>query len=188
VGVACEFAYADASWPGNFPGDSDRAGGAGPVRRGNRPDHAPEEGHDLSGFQVVLTAEGGRCPIVAQAVSGKDGRFSLGRLPVGIYHYYVLPPPPGWSFKFPNHGDTRVIAGRENHLPFLAFPGNNDKIVQPPSCPGGPGANPPDPQASPKPGLAYTGASLVVPGIAGLLALLAGAVTVFVTRRRRPTD
>lgn len=188
VEVNCEFAYADLA--GDFPGDIDRATVPGLLVAVTGQINSYVEGADLSGFRVVLTADGGGCPITAQAVTGKDGRFSLGKVQAGRYHYYIVPPPPGWWIKLYNHGDTQVIAGRDNHWTFLAAPSpGNNSIVLPPDCPGGPGTNPPGPQGSPGPtALAYTGASLVVPGVAGLLALMVGGATVFLARRRRPAE
>jgi hypothetical protein len=191
VQVDCEFAYKDM-WSSGSPRDTDRATVPGQFAEVTGQIRTYPEDVDLSGFRVVVTAAGGQCPIIAEAVTGKDGRFSLGKLPAGRYHYYVVPPPPGWWFKFNNHGETDVVANRPNEWSFLTAPnGDNGSIVQPPNCPGNPGGpgtpgtNPPAPQGSAGTGLAYTGASMLVPGIAGLLALLAGTGAVLVTRRRR---
>lgn len=189
VEANCQFAYADM--PGNgFPSDTDRAAMPGQLVEVTGQINSYVEGSDMTGFRVVLTADGGGCPIIAEAVTGRDGKFSLGKVQAGRYHYYIVPPPPGWWFKLYNHGDTQVVAGQTNHWSFLAAPSpGNNNIVLPPDCPGGPpGTNPPGPQGSPGTNLAYTGTSLVVPGVAGLLALLVGGATVFLSRRRRPVE
>jgi hypothetical protein len=141
---------------------------------------------DLTGFRVVLAAPDGGCPITADAKTDADGNFSLGRVPVGRYTIILVPPNENWWVKLHNFSTYTVIAGQENRTGFLVSPGpRNGDFKTPPNCPGNPGGNAPAPQGSAAPGLAYTGASLVVPGIVGLLALLAGVGAVLVTRRRR---
>lgn len=140
---------------------------------------------DLTGFRVVLAAPDGGCPITADATTDAEGRFSMKHVPVGRYLSILVPPTKNWWVKLHNFGGLTVVAGQENHTGFLVSPGSqNADFTSPPNCPGG---GPGTPQASPTPGLAYTGASLVVPGLVGLLALLAGTGAVLATRRRRNT-
>ncbi|HEX6352148.1 hypothetical protein [Actinophytocola sp.] len=189
VSVDCVFAYAELTGDLDNPraGDKATVPGKSAVVKG-----AVSVGPDLSGagFRVVLTGADGKCPIIAEATTDANGRFTLGEVPVGEYIAYVLPPTPRWIFKGNNDKPVTVIAGRENFIGYVAFPAeaDNDFLKQPPTCGGGgggPGATPPGPQGSTKPGLAYTGASIIVPGVAGLLALMAGIGAVLVTRRRK---
>jgi hypothetical protein len=148
-------------------------------------------GPEPAGWRIVVTARDGACPVRAQGTTDANGFVALGRLPVGIYRVYALPPTPDWWFRFVNTnvGQLSVVAGGDSSTTFLAYqtPGGSHEYTQPPNCPGsgGSGGVPPGPQSSASPGLAYTGASLLVPGIAGLLALLTGAGAVVLTRRRR---
>jgi LPXTG-motif cell wall-anchored protein len=66
-------------------------------------------------------------------------------------------------------------------------PGDASAPTLPADCPTTPAAPPaPAPQGRPAPaGLAETGASIAVPGIIGLLAVLTGAGAMIATRRRK---
>lgn len=84
------------------------------------------------------------------------------------------------------HSPSSLVAGEERLFTWLAGPTSQPSDApKPPDCPGS--TNPPGPQGSAAPGLAQTGASLVLPGIAGLLAVLAGTGALLLTRRRRAT-
>jgi hypothetical protein len=148
-------------------------------------------GVDLSGFRIVLASADGACPITAQGKSSADGQVKLGRVPVGRYHAYAVPPTMRWWFKSGNNRAYDVSITQQNVIYFMAFPHPQEQDLKlPPDCPGsgGPSGNPPAPQGSAGDGLANTGASLVLPGIAGLLALLAGLGTVLLTRKRDPSE
>ncbi|TDV45468.1 carboxypeptidase-like regulatory domain-containing protein [Actinophytocola oryzae] len=133
---------------------------------------------DLTGFRVVVTARGGGCPIVAEATTGRDGSFSLGQLPVGRYLVILVPPTDDWRVATHNFADLDVVAGQENRIGFEVSPGaRNRDFKVPPNCTAAP-------QGSVLPPLAYTGASLVLPGVAGLVALILGAGTLLLVRRR----
>jgi hypothetical protein len=189
VQVDCWFSYAGMGDSGS-PRDTDRATLPGQF--------AEVTGHFSpfgAGIRLILTADGGGCPILAEATADNNGRFSLGRLPVGRYHYYIEPPNLTWGVKRPNHGDIDVIFGQDNVWGFSLYSLGMPTSITPLNCPdtpGGPGVpgttTPPAPQGSAGPGLAYTGASMLVPGIAGLLALLAGTGAVLVARRRRTPE
>jgi len=144
-----------------------------------------------AGFRMVLTGPDGTCPIFAEGTTDSNGSVVLRRVPVGRHRLYTIPPTPGWWFRLslPNYYDWEVVSGQTNEATFIAgwSPGGSNTHTQPPNCPGsgGPGGGTPAAQGSATPGLAYTGASLLVPGIAGLLALLAGTGALVVTRRRR---
>lgn len=146
---------------------------------------------DLSDFGIVLTSLDG-CPIIAKTVTGADGTYSIKGVPAGRYYVYIVLKP-GWDYKlswFPL-SPMSLVAGKENTRSWWLTPiSGTPSAPTPPVCPGdgGPGTTPPapQPQGSAGTGLAYTGASLLVPGLAGLLALLAGTGAVLVTRRRKP--
>jgi hypothetical protein len=188
VSVDCLFGYAELIGDLDNPRASDEA--AVPGRTGDLSGGiSSTDGAAIGGWRVVLTGKDGKCPIVAETKTDEKGRFALNDLPVGQYEVYVIPTTSKWLFKGSNHAPVTVVAGRDNHVTFKAFPIDYDNtLAPPPPCgdgDGGPGTNPPGPQGSPTPGLAYTGASMLVPGVVGLLALLAGIGTVLVTRRRR---
>ncbi|MFL6121741.1 carboxypeptidase-like regulatory domain-containing protein [Actinophytocola sp.] len=143
-----------------------------------------------AGFRVLLTRKG--CPVVAEGTSDAAGRFSLGQLPVGRYELYVVPPSAHWFFKYGNHVPVDVIANRDNDYYVVQVwedDHDNPDLAQPPNCTGAgtPTTNPPAPRGSSTPGLAHTGANLVLPGLAGVFALLLGTGALLFTRRRKLT-
>lgn len=142
----------------------------------------------LAGFRFVLTAADGSCPIVAQGTTNAEGDVDLGRVPVGRYQAVAVPPSARWWFKAGNSAPITVVTTEPNEVRFLAIPTADDQaLTQAPDCPGS-GGNPPAPQGSAGSGLAYTGASMIMPGIAGLVTLLAGLGAVLLSRRRRPSE
>lgn len=187
VAVDCYFSYPGV-WE-NMNRDSDEAAVPGQFAEVTGV-ISTSPGVDLSGFRIVLAAADGGCPITVQGKSGADGQVKLGRVPVGHYHAYAVPPTMRWWFKAGNSRAFDVVLSQRNVIYFMAFPHPQEQdLTPPPDCPGGggPGGNPPAPQGSAGDGLAQTGASLVLPGIAGLLAVLAGTGALLLTRRRRET-
>lgn len=186
VSVDCEFRYPGYPDARN-PRDADYSTVPGRTATLTGRLYRTTDGTGFADVRVLLTSVDG-CPIVAETRTDAEGRFTLGPVPAGRYHFYTVPPP-GWGFKFPEttKAPVSVPAGPPKELNVALWQSNTPPLP-PPNCPGGgPGANPPGPQGSAKPGLAYTGASMLVPGIAGLAALLAGIATVALTRRRRTT-
>lgn len=189
VAVDCVFAYAELT--GDLDNPRASAEAAVPGKTGDlHGSISAAQGAAVGGWRVALTGKDGKCPIVAETKTDERGSFTLKNVPVGQYEVYVVPPTTKWLFKGTNHKPVTVVAGRHNQVTFIAFTSDNDTPwPAPPSCGdgggGGPGTTPPAPQGSPNPGLAYTGASMLVPGAIGLLALLAGVGAVLVTRRRR---
>jgi hypothetical protein len=187
VAVNCTFSYPGVAE--NLNHDSDEASVPGQFAEVTGV-ITTSPGVDLSGFRIVLTAANEGCPIIAQGKSSAGGQVNLGRVPVGRYHAYAVPPTMRWWFKSGNSREFAVAITQQNVIYFMAFPHPQEQDLKlPPNCPGsgGPGGNPPTPQGSAGGGLAYTGASLIVPGIAGLLTLLAGLAAVLLTRRRSAT-
>jgi LPXTG-motif cell wall-anchored protein len=194
VRVDCVFRQAGVDYGGN-PSASDEAAVPGQSAEfsGEITNNDPQASR--AGFRVILTHKGGGCPIVGEDTSDVAGRFSLGVLPVGQYEMFVVPPDKHWVFKYGNHVPVDVIANRDNDYYLIwvyGGVGDNPSLEQPPcggpggsGGPGGPGGNPPAPQGSALPDLAYTGASLVLPGLAGMVALLLGGGALLLSRRRR---
>jgi LPXTG-motif cell wall-anchored protein len=191
VRVDCVFRESGVDYGAN-PQASDEAAVPGQSAEFSGQITTNEIGASLSGFRVILTHKDGGCPIVGEDTSDVAGRFSLGVLPVGQYDMYVVPPDKHWVFKYGNHVPVDVIANRDGDY-YLIWVyggiGDNPDLEQPPcggpGGPGGPGGNPPAPQGSALPDLAYTGASLVLPGLAGMVALLLGGGALLLSRRRR---
>lgn len=188
VRVDCEFSQAGVDYGAN-PRASDEA--TFPGRKADLTVAVTTSG-EASGFRVVLTKGKDECPVVAETKTGPDGKAILKDVPVGRYQLYVVPPTKKWFFKKGNTTGAEAVANRDNGYNFVAWEQSEDNpaLAQPPSCPGGggPGTNPPAPQGSTGSGLAYTGASLVIPGIAGLIAVVAGIGVLALTRRRRTTS
>jgi hypothetical protein len=132
------------------------------------------------------------CAIVAETTTGADGTFAFQQVPVGIYMVYLFPPP-GWRAEHDNPSRIDVVGDRETGMGITVVPG----AAAPPTLPsclssGGAGPGPATaaapaataPQSARVPVLAHTGASVLGPGVAGMLALLVGIGLVFVARRR----
>jgi len=192
VRVDCVFGQSGVDYGAN-PRASDEAAVPGQSAVFHGQITTNDVGASISGFRVILTQKGGGCPIVGEDTSDVAGRFSLGQLPVGQYDMFVVPPDKHWVFKYGNHVPVDVITNRDGDS-YLIWVyrgiGDNPSLEQPPACggpggPGGPGGNPPAPQGGTLPDLAYTGASLVLPGLAGMVALLLGGGALLLTRRRR---
>ncbi len=185
VTVGCDFGYAGID-EGN-PSDNDRA--AVPGMLGDITGFIGHDDTGLAGVRVVLVSEEARCPIVAEAKTGADGRFTMEDVPVGEYDLYMYPPA-GWRIKHGNPSHTYLVgAGPADHnIQVVRGEAPTPELPeQPADC--GPGSGPttttPAPQGRPAPGLASTGASIGTPVAIGALALLAGVGALLVTRRRR---
>lgn len=185
VGIDCIFGHAGAPYAESNPRDADYAKVPGQFIDVNGQVTTIVGGVGVAGWRFVLTEVGG-CPVVGEAVSNANGEFTIKHVPAGRYFLYVVPTP-GWTFKgaWVPPAPIPLAAGDGTFLTYLAAPTSQPSgATPPPDCPGGP-TNPPGPQGSATPGLAATGASLVLPGIAGLLAVLAGTAALLLTRRRR---
>jgi len=189
VRVDCAFGQSGVDYGAN-PRTSDQASVPGQVAEFSGQITNNDPGASRAGFRVLLTHKGGGCPIVGEDTSDPAGRFSLGPLPVGQYDMFVVPPDKHWVFKYGNHVPVDVVANRDgdDYLVWVyGGVGDNPNLVPPPACagPGGPGGNPPAPRGSALPDLAHTGASLVLPGLSGMAALLLGGGALLLARRRR---
>lgn len=186
VTVGCDFGYQGIE-EGN-PSDTDFADVPG--MRGTITGFVGHGETGLAGVRVVLVAEA-HCPIVAEATTGADGRFTMAQVPVGEYDMYLYPPK-GWRVEYDNPTHTGLFgAGPADHG-IGVVPGEApapELPEQPADCtPSTPTTTTtaPAPQGSPAPsGLASTGASIGTPVAIGVLALLAGVGALLVTRRRR---
>jgi uncharacterized repeat protein (TIGR01451 family) len=164
-------AYAEALVPGQL-GDLE-----GVVARGET---------FVAGVRVVLVPKDG-CAVTADVTTAEDGTFAFRQVPVGRYRAYVFPPT-GWHVT-ENPSPAEVVG--PNFLFVVLEPGDRP-LPTLPSCqpaanllttaptPSTPAAS--VPRAAPVPALAHTGVNILAPGIAGLLALLAGAGAVFLAR------
>lgn len=147
-------------------------------------------GHDKPGIgigdvRVVLVGEG-RCPILAETRTDAAGHFELRNVPAGDHDVYLFPPA-GWRIEHDNPTATLLVAPGPSRLGVEAEPGSAPAPTlpaQPADCAGSGGPAPgPAPQAGAAPGLADTGASILVPTLFGLVALLAGIGGVLAARR-----
>lgn len=186
VFVACDFGYEGTSRPDMNPVDYDTADVPG--QRGDLGgvvvDDDTGTGDGVAGVRLVLVPEDGGCP-AAEDVTDAEGKFAFEQVPVGNYDLYIFPPA-GWHYAYENPTSTSVVGSYPGQTYLVLAPGDAATPTLP-DCPVAPAAPPaPAPQARPAPaGLANTGASIVVPGIIGLLAVLAGAGAVVMTRRRK---
>lgn len=198
VSVGCEFRYPDIQSVHN-PLSYDHA--AVPGLLGDARGVVTHDGAGLAGVRVLLVPDylnmpGAPCAIVAETTTGPDGTFAFQQVPVGLYVLY-MDPPRGWRIEETTFGMTNVYGDRVAEMSFTALPGDHVPMVLPECVAGDTGPTTPTPvptgPATPAPqargttGLADTGANVVAPGIAGLLAVFAGTAMVLVSRRRRPT-
>lgn len=154
----------------------------------------------LAGVRLLLLPDqtnmpGAPCAVVAETTTGPDGTFAFRQVPVGLYILYTYPPP-GWLIEESTFNMTTVYGDRTVEMPLTAVPGE----PMPPLLPECLAANTtpktvtpakvttPVPRARTATSLAYTGTDVLVPGVAGLLAVLAGTGMVLLSRRRRPTS
>jgi hypothetical protein len=182
VVVACDFGYPGADSLEN-PGDLDMA--AVPGQRGDLNGKVADDNTPVAGVRLVLVSPDDDCS-VAEATTDAEGKFAFTQVPVGNYDLYVLPPA-GWHVEYDNPTPTNVVGSYTGSMYIELAPGDAAAPTLPADCPTAPAAPPaPAPQGRPAPaGLAETGASIAVPGIIGLLAVLTGAGAVIATRRRK---
>lgn len=181
VAVSCRFGYVDLPNADAYPIDSDYATVPGRLVDLSGTVQSDVDQTPFAGVRVALAGVDG-CPIVADTRTDAAGRFQLKGVQVGRYYLYVVLPPgwaiPGWWKPRP----TTLVIDNWKNITLSAHPYDNPTVYAPPDCPGGP--NVPVPQGSAAPSLAQTGARTVVPGIVGLLMVLAGAGAVALSRRR----
>jgi hypothetical protein len=205
VNVGCEFRFPDVESQYN-PSSFDRA--AVPGARGDLTGDVTVSHGDVgvAGIRMVLVPDlehmPAPCAIVAETTTDANGTFTFHEVPVGIYMVYLFPPP-GWRVEYDNPTRTDVRGGYTSQMLISVVPGEAPPPALP-ACATGGGSLPttpatpvasttsttpattarPAPQGGRVPTLAHTGASIAVPGVTGLLALLAGAGLVLVSRRR----
>jgi LPXTG-motif cell wall-anchored protein len=187
VVVACDFGY-EGTTPDQSASDFDIADVPG--QRGDLGgvvvDDDTGTGNGVAGVRLVLVPEDGDCP-AAEDVTDAEGKFAFEQVPVGNYDLYVFPPA-GWHYLYENPTSTSVVGSYPGQTYLVLAPGDAAAPTLPncptPATPAAPPA--PAPQARTAPAsLPDTGASIVVPGIIGLLAVLTGAGAVVMTRRRK---
>ncbi|HEX6352145.1 hypothetical protein [Actinophytocola sp.] len=202
VTVYCEFRFPEVESSHN-PYSFDRA--AVPGLQGSLGGTVAHEEVGVGGVRLVLVPDlermpGAVCGIVAETTTGADGSFTFGQVPAGLYQMYLFPPP-GYQVQFDNPTQLYVLGNDEAMVLPTVVPGDAP-APKLPTCESGAGgpttATPtttttpktpvtttrPAPQGGRVPALANTGASILNPGVAGLLALLAGTGLVLVSRRR----
>jgi LPXTG-motif cell wall-anchored protein len=184
VRADCDFGYVGVESDTN-PRASAKA--AVPGKRVDLTGNVTRDGAGLAGVRMVLTTDA-HCPTVAETTTTADGRYLFPQVQTGTYELYALAPA-GSHIVGQNPQTVYHTAGRTYDVTFEAAAGAGPAPTvpaQPADCaPGGGQPTTPAPQGSPAPGLASTGASIAVPGLIGLLTLLAGVGAVLITRRRR---
>lgn len=184
VAIGCDFGYVGVDSDTN-PTASAQA--AVPGKRVDLTGNVTRDGAGLAGVRMVLTVDA-HCPVVAETTTTADGRYLFPAVQTGTYELYALAPA-GSHIVGQNPQTAYHTAGRAYELTFEAATGAGPAPTvptQPADCaPGGGQPTTPAPQGSPAPGLASTGASIAVPGLIGLLTLLAGVGAVLISRRRR---
>jgi LPXTG-motif cell wall-anchored protein len=177
VRVTCRFAPGDGYYGRTEATDSARVpGGFGMVKGRAVPGRA-SYGQAVANTEIVFS-DWGTKEFAGRTTTDSDGNFVLGELPAGEYKAAVT----GW-------GPQRVVSVKANTINDLYLSVDRireapapDLTTSPAPGPGGAAPSSGDPQD-----LAYTGASVIGLSILGLLALLAGAGTMVVSRRRRAT-
>jgi hypothetical protein len=186
VVVGCDFGYEGVDDPDHNASDFDLADVPG--QHGDLDGIVADDDTRVAGVRLVLVPEDGGCP-VAEVTSDANGEFLFKQVPVGLYDLYVFPPA-GWHVEYDNPTPTYVIGQYPGSM-YIELAQGDAAAPTLPNCPSGGPTTPapppaPAPQGSPAPaGLAETGASIVAPGIIGLLAVLTGAGAVIATRRRK---
>lgn len=180
VAVSCEFNYEGIVNP--YVRDLDTA--AVPGKLGDLTGTTADNGTGVGGVKLELVGPDGGCP-VAVTTSDAEGNFVFRQVPVGNYQLFIFPPA-GWHVENGNPAQPSVVGDQPGRLVVELAPGDA-QAPTPPACPAGPGPTTPAPQPRPAPaGLAATGASILVPGVLGLLAVLTGGGAIMLTRKRGP--
>lgn len=203
VAVACDFGLSDADLA-DHPSAGDTAAVPGGIA--NLPGTIlTPAGSGLAGVRVVLVRDGA-CPIIGDITTDGNGKFEFTNLaPAPDYKLYLVPPA-GWNFAGDNPHQIRVIANRPGRLTITARRGDAASPAIPsqpatctttstsPTSPSPTSTAPPPPQGSAPPqggsniglaGLAGTGASVLLPSLLGLAAVLLGVGAVIGARLRR---
>ncbi|HEX6352144.1 hypothetical protein [Actinophytocola sp.] len=201
VTVGCEFRYPEVESSHN-PYSFDRAAVPGVQGRLSGTVTNDYSGPGVGGVRLVMVPDleymPATCAIVAETTTAADGTFTFQQVPVGIYLIYIFPPP-GFRAEHGNPWGTDVYGDGDNRMGIVVVPGEA-RAPELPACVSGTGGptqattttprtpvttTRPAPQGGRVPALANTGASILTPGVTGLLALLAGTGLVVTSRRRR---
>jgi LPXTG-motif cell wall-anchored protein len=201
VYVACDFGPDEPDIQGH-PTAFDRAGvpGAnadfhGRIFHDRNDDQTINDGEDVTGTKVGLV-DLGTGQVLASTVTDATGRFEFDNMPAGLYELRVFGP---WTWYggeqvYTNIG-TCTFCGYERY--FRVVPGSDQPdsdVVGPVPPTALPDLTPAaevkqvaevNTAASSTDELASTGASVIGLSVAGLLALVAGAGALLITRRRR---